>query len=97
MGHGNQSKILKVFKLLEMLSLDMQCPCPQQSKKWRKCYNSKEEPLNHIYPIDDDKVGFQKCQSGISTNFLEFYKHLYKWESKCLYYEAMFDIVSEIH
>ncbi len=83
-----------IMNLPDNLTLEMHCPCSRRSSLWRKEYPTSCE-CN--YPIDNDKTGFKECTSGIFTNFLEFYKHITEFETKCLYHEALVDIVSILY
>lgn len=83
-----------IMNLPGNLTLEIHCPCSRRSSLWRKQY-----PTNYKcnYPIDNDKIGFQECSSGIFTDFLEFYKHITEFETKCLYHEALVDIISILY
>ena len=83
-----------IMNLLDNLSLEMHCPCSRRCSSWRKEYSKNCECS---YPIDNNKTGFKECTSGIFTNFLEFYKHITEFETKCLYHEALVDIVSILY
>ena len=76
------------------LTMETQCPCSKRFRKWRSSYFGGHD---YDYPIDKDKVGFKECNSGAFQNFIEFYKHLNEWESKCYYHEAMVDIINVLY
>ena len=88
------TKTFGILDLPENLSMGMMCPCSRKFRRWRTSYYAK---ANFDYPIDEDKVGFKECQSGVFTDFIEFYKHLKKFESECYYHEALVDIINILY
>ena len=89
---GNQYEYVSL--VTDNLTMETQCPCSKRFRKWRSSYFGGHD---YDYPIDADTVGFKQCQSGPFQNFIEFYKHLNEWESKCYYHEAMVDIINVLY
>ena len=81
-------------KVSTKMTFTIHCPCAYCFKKWRLHYPKK---FKCNYHIDDDKCGFEECQSGEFVTVHEFYKHLVLFEQKCFYHEAMIDIFSILY